>query len=303
MKPLGKKSKRKTLKKLEPWILLAPALIAVVGLMGYPIFDNIRISFLNYSLIRPNDIYFNGLDNYIRLFTHKDLGVVALNSLIWVGTIVPIQAILGMALAKLLNRKFRFKGLFQSIIFLPWVVAGFMIGLIFKWIFSEQNGILNYILVQMRLMDAPFPWLAEKATAILPPIVGMIWYGVPFFTIMFLAALQSIPHEVVESSMIDGATAVQRFFRIDLPYIKPTIITTLLLRVIWVFNSADVIYIMTGGGPANASSTLPLYAFRQAFATLDFGYAAAIGNMVMVFLLLYSMFFLRVTNYKNSGDF
>jgi multiple sugar transport system permease protein len=288
---------------MEPWFLLAPALIAILAFMAYPIFDNIRISFLNYSLIHPKDIHFNGFDNYVKLFKSPDLGLVALNTFIWVISIVPLQAILGMALAQLLNRKFFGKGVFQSILFLPWVIAGFMTGLIFKWIFNEQSGILNYVLIQIGAINEPISWLADKSIAMIGPIMGMIWFGIPFFAIMFLAALKSIPQEIHESVMMDGAGPIKRFIFIDIPFIKPTIITTLLLRVIWVFNSSDVTFIMTGGGPGNSTSTLPLYAFRQAFATLDFGYAAAISNIITIVLVIYALFFLKVTKYQEAGDF
>jgi len=290
-------------KRLEPWLLLAPALLLIILLMGYPIFDNIRISLLDYNLIRPKAIRFNNFANYVKLFTDRSMWQILRNSLQWGLMIVPAQAVIGLALAMLLNRRFACKNAFQSVLFLPWAMAGFMIGLIFRWIFSEQTGLLNYALTSLGIIQAPISWLVERVTIFIGPALGMVWYGVPFFAIMFLAALQSIPHEIIESSMIDGASTVQRFTHVVLAFIKPTIVTTLLLRMIWVFNSADVIYIMTGGGPMSMSTTLPLYAFKQAFSAFDFGYAATIGNVVMIVLLVYALFFLKITKYKDLGDF
>lgn len=292
-----------TKRKLEPWLLLAPAIICVVAYLIYPIIDNIYISFMDYSLIRPKDIKFNGLENYIKLYSSNDFKLVLKNSLVWVITIVSVQAIMGMILAVLLNRQFPGKNVVQSIVFTPWAVAGFLIGLIFRWIFNEQNGILNHVLMNMGLMDKPYAWLAEPSTVMIAPILGMIWYGIPFFAIMFLAALQSIPKETIEAAALDGVTPTQRFFKIDLAYIKPTIITTILLRCIWVFNSSDIIYVMTGGGPANSSSTLPLFAFQQSHGRLDFGYGAAISNTITVILLIYALIYLRATKYSEAGDF
>jgi multiple sugar transport system permease protein len=135
------------------------------------------------------------------------------------------------------------------------------------------------------------------------PITGMIWYGVPFFGIMILAALQSMPKDVNESALLDGAGRVSVFLKITIPYIRPVIIITLLLRVIWVFNSPDILYAMTSGGPAYSSSTLPLYVFNKAFASLDFGYGAATGILIMLFLVLYAVFFLAFTRYDRADDF
>ena len=131
----------------------------------------------------------------------------------------------------------------------------------------------------------------------------MIWYGVPFFGIMILAALQSIPVDVIESAKIDGASATQTFFKVMIPYVRPTITVTLLLRVIWVFNSPDIIYITTAGGPANTSNILPLYVFNQAYYSMDFGYGAAAGILMMAVLLIYAMLYLKLTSYEKAGDF
>ena len=127
-------------------------------------------------------------------------------------------------------------------------------------------------------------------------IIAMIWMGIPFFAIMILAALQSIPADVYEAADVDGCGTVRQFFQITLPYIKPTLITTVLLRTIWIFNSLDLVVIITDGGPANSSQTLPAYMYSKAFGSYDFGFAAALGVMLMIILGLYALIFLKVTN-------
>jgi multiple sugar transport system permease protein len=131
----------------------------------------------------------------------------------------------------------------------------------------------------------------------------MIWMGIPFFAIMILAALQSIPANIYEASHIDGCGPLRRFFMITIPYIKPTVIITILLRTIWIFNSFDLIVVITNGGPANYSQTLPSYMYTKAFSSYDFGLASALGVVLMVFLALYVLLFLKATNYNKAGNF
>ncbi len=144
-------------------------------------------------------------------------------------------------------------------------------------------------------------WDAGYSLAVV--IIAMIWMGIPFFAIMILAALQSIPADVYEAADVDGCGTVRQFFQITLPYIKPTLITTVLLRTIWIFNSLDLVVIITDGGPANSSQTLPAYMYSKAFGSYDFGFAAALGVMLMIILGLYALIFLKVTKYDKAGDF
>lgn len=290
-------------KKLTPYLLLLPAMVMVIVVIGYPLLYSVKLSMMNYNLMRPKDIYFAGFQNFIRMFQDPNIPKVMINSLVWVVVVVGMQFLIGLGLALLLNTKFRFKGIYQSIVFLPWAVSSYLIGLVFRFIFSERNGVLNYVLENLGLIDGPMSWLGTTATSMVGPIVAMIWYGIPFFGIMLLAALQSIPNDVIESSRIDGAGSVRIFFNITMPYIKPTVLTTLLLRVIWVFNSSDVLYVMTGGGPAYSSSTLPLYVYNQAFSSLDFGYGSAVGLIIMLMLTLYAIVFIKATQYNKAGDF
>ncbi|MHB8063805.1 MAG: carbohydrate ABC transporter permease [Ruminiclostridium sp.] len=299
----GVRGIKKNLSKAEPYLLLFPALFFIIAFMGYPLVESIKISFSNYNLTQPNDIYFNGLTNYIKLFEDKELKKVLWNTLMWVFYVVGAQFILGFALALLLNTKFIGKKIYQSFMFLPWAVACFLIGLVFKWMFNEHSGVVNDLLMKTGIISETISWLGDKNVSLVGPIIGMIWYGIPFFGIMILASLQSIPFEVFESAKVDGANAVITFFKITLPYVKPTLVTTLLLRAIWVFNSADMVYIMTGGGPANSSAILPLYVFNQAFYSMDFGYGSAIGILMMAILGAFAVLFLKITKYDSAGDF
>jgi multiple sugar transport system permease protein len=302
----GERSPRPRLlkKAWEPYLLLAPGLVLICVFLGYPLIYSIRLSLLNYNLQTPSDIYINNFKNYIKLFTSPELGIIMKNSAIWVVLVVGFQFVLGFLIALLLNSvRFKGKGAFQSIVFLPWAISGFLIGLIFKGLFGQYNGYINFLLIKLGVIARPLSWLGSVKLSMVAPVTGMIWYGVPFFGIMLLAALQSIPKEVLESADIDGASYLQKLFKICLPYIMPTIIVTLLLRMIWVFNSSDTIYVTTGGGPANSSNILPLYIFNQAYYSMDFGYGAAAGILMMLLLGIYAFAYLKVTRYEEAGKF
>lgn len=290
-------------RKREPWLFLLPVLVVLLLLFGYPLINSIVMAFQNYKLTAPNDIYFNGFENFKKLFGDPDGLMILKNSIIYVVISVAGQFLLGLTLALALKKQFKGRGLYQSIVFLPWAFSGFVVGLIFRWSFNGEYGVVNNFLMKLGIIDNNIAWLGTPGYSLAVVIIAMIWMGIPFFAIMILAALQSIPADVYEAADVDGCGTVRQFFQITLPYIKPTLITTVLLRTIWIFNSLDLVVIITDGGPANSSQTLPAYMYSKAFGSYDFGFAAALGVMLMIILGLYALIFLKVTKYDKAGDF
>lgn len=290
-------------RKREPWLFLLPVLVVLLLLFGYPLINSIVMAFQNYKLTAPNDIYFNGFENFKKLFGDPDGLMILKNSIIYVVISVAGQFLLGLTLALALKKQFKGRGLYQSIVFLPWAFSGFVVGLIFRWSFNGEYGVVNNLLMKLGIIDNNIAWLGTPGYSLAVVIIAMIWMGIPFFAIMILAALQSIPTDVYEAADVDGCGTVRQFFQITLPYIKPTLITTVLLRTIWIFNSLDLVVIITDGGPANSSQTLPAYMYSKAFGSYDFGFAAALGVMLMIILGLYALIFLKVTKYDKAGDF
>ena len=293
----------KTKSRMEPYIFIAPVFLLLLIMFGYPLINSFIMAFENYKLTQPDKIYFNGLDNFIRIFSDSDIGLIIKNSLLYVVISVVGQFILGMTLAMALRKKFRGRGLYQSIVFLPWAFSGFVVGLLFRWSFNGEYGVVNDLLLKMGIIHEGIAWLGTPGLSLLVVILAMIWMGIPFFAIMILAALQSIPNDVYEAADMDGCGSVRKFFAITVPYIKPTIIMTLLLRTIWIFNSFDLIVVITSGGPANTSQTLPSYMYTKAFSSYDFGLAAALGIILILVLAVYAAGFLKTTNYNKAGDF
>lgn len=293
----------RTKAKMEPYLFILPVFALLLLLFGYPLINSFVMAFENYKLTAPNDIYFNGLDNFKKLFSDRDIALIIKNSIIYVVSAVMGQFLLGMTLALALKNKFRGRGLYQSIVFLPWAFSAFVIGIMFRWSFNGEYGVVNDLLLKFGIIDEQIAWLGTPGLSLLVVIMAMIWMGVPFFAIMYLAALQSIPADVYEAADIDGCGIMRKFFTITLPYIKPTIVMTLLLRTIWIFNSFDLIVVITGGGPASSSQTLPSFMYTKAFSSYDFGLAGALGIVLMVALGLYSIIFLGITKYNKAGEF
>jgi len=289
----------RTKRVIEPYAFLLPILILLLIVFAIPLINSFIMAFQNYKMGSP-DVYFNGIDNFKKLFADRDLLLILKNSLIYVVCSVAGQFILGMTLALALWKKFPGRGIYQSLVFLPWAFSAFVVGLMFRWSFNGEYGVVNDLLGKLGLINENIAWLGTPGYSLIVIIIAMIWMGIPFFAIMILAALQSIPSDVYEAAGIDGAGIVKKFFSITVPYIKPTIIMTLLLRTIWVLNSFDLIVVITNGGPANYSMTLPAYMYTRAFSGYDFGFASSIGVMLMTALMLYTIIFLKVTKYNEE---
>jgi multiple sugar transport system permease protein len=287
----------------EPYLYILPVFLLLLLMFGYPLINSCIMAFKSYKLTAPNAIRFNGLANFQKLFADRDMGLIMRNSLIYVVASVAGQFLLGMTLALALRKKFRGRGLYQAAVFLPWAFSAFVIGLIYRWSFNGEYGVVNDLLKHLGWAGEKLAWLGTPGLSLTVVILAMVWMGVPFFAIMNLAALQSIPADVYEAADMDGCGGVRRFFAITLPYIKPTVIVTILLRTIWIFNSFDLIVVITGGGPANYSQTLPSFMYTRAFSGYDFGLASALGVLLMVILAVYAVVFLKTTKYNRAGDF
>jgi multiple sugar transport system permease protein len=161
------------------------------------------------------------------------------------------------------------------------------------WIYNPQVGLLNDLLLRLGLLQTAVPWLADPATSLYAIIAALVWQGFPFFAIMILAGLQTIPASLYEAAEIDGAGGWHQFWHITLPGLRGVLVTAVMLRIIWVANSVDVIYVMTGGGPGYATHTLPLYAFKRTYSSMDFGYGSALAVAFSLLLLSAIVLYLR----------
>ncbi|EAR50927.1 hypothetical protein OG2516_13681 [Oceanicola granulosus HTCC2516] len=279
---------------VEPWLYLGPALALIGLVIIVPLGIGIGYSFREFSLLRPNDAEWVGLANYRDLWGDAKFWRSLNNTLVWTFASLFFQFFLGLGLALLLNTAFVGKKLVQALVFLPWAVPTFLIGLNFSWLFNPVIGPFPHWMFALGILDEPYNILGNPETALWGPILANVWYGVPFFAITLLAALSSIPGELYEAAEIDGASAWQKFTKITLPFLGPMIAITVMLRAIWIANFADLIYVMTGGGPANSTQILSSYIFTTAFRKLDFGHASAIAVALLILLMIYATLLLFV---------
>ena len=270
--------------RVLPYMLLAPAVFVTIVIVFMPMIQAVWTSFYDLVLFRPNASKFAGVGNYVKLFNDPIFWAALWNTIIWIGLTVPLQMVLGLLTALLLNREFPWRGLARALIIIPWALPSVVIALMWRWIYDPNTGVLNDILIYLSIVKAAVPWLADPNFAIYAIIATLTWQGFPFFAVMILAGLQGIPKSQYEAASIDGASPWRQFLHITLPGIAPVLATAGLLRVIWVANSMDVIFVMTGGGPGYATYTLPLYAFIKARQNLDFGYGTSIAVTFTIFL-------------------
>lgn len=285
---------------LWPYLLISPALIIVLNVVFIPVVNAILMSFQSYDLRRPKNIRFVGFDNYIAVFNDHLFWQSIWRTFQWVIFGVGLQFIFGFVLALLLNKKFFGRGVVRSVSLIPWVTPGVLIGLMWKWIYDGNYGVLNDILLKFGIIHWKIPFLAQQATAFPSVVVTIIWQGIPFFALMLLAGLQGIPEELYDAADVDGANGFQKLFKITIPMLKNTIFVTTLLRILWVANSVDLIFSLTEGGPAYSTQTLSVYVFNKA-NSLNLGYASTMSIMLTLILLLVAILYLK-NIFKNQEE-
>ncbi|WP_254873296.1 carbohydrate ABC transporter permease [Marinitoga sp. 1138] len=223
---------------------------------------------------------------------------IVINTIKWIFFSVFFQLIFGFILALLMKEPFKGRGIYAGLVFYPWAISGFAIGLIWSWLLNGQFGVINDILIRTGILEEGLNFLSDPSLAMFSVILVNVWYGIPFFAIMLLAALQSIPQSLYEAAEIDGAGYFSKLFHITIPYIKPTIVNTVLLRIIWVMNFPDVIYGMTRGGPAGSTEILSVKMINVVFYESNYSKAAAHGVIIVLVLFIYTMMYLKLTSKK-----
>jgi multiple sugar transport system permease protein len=262
--------------------LYLPLLVPVVALSIIPLVQGISLGFTDYRLGSP--ARFNFLANYARMLGDRDFWTSFRTGFIWTFTVTGGEIILGMGLALLLNGRIPFRGLWRILILIPWAMPPVIKGLIWRFVYHPDAGLLNYALISLGILRYPINWLSDFAWALQAVVLVGIWTGLPLATVVLLSGLQTIPEELREAAALDGASGWRQFRYVTLPLMTPIIVALSSLEFIWNFNSFGLVYVLTEGGPAGLTRLPMLFAYFEGFQYGNLGYAAALGNIMVLII-------------------
>lgn len=288
-------SRRRRSDYLYASAFLAPCLIILLVVIYFPLAKVLDLSLHNASLLGTAGQKFIGLQNFVELFTRDPVFPIAvLNTLEFTAASVVLAFLFGLTLSLVLNERIPIRNFFRGVALIPWVIPGVIVALLTLYMFNGEVGIVNYTLKELGIIRKFIPWFANEQAAMWALIVINVWNQAPFYMLMLLAGLQTRPEELVEAAKMDGAGTIGRFWHITLPHLREIIMIITALMVIWNFNNFDLIWTATEGGPVDATMTLSVYTYRQAFLGFRMGYSTAISVVWLVGLLLFSIFYVRV---------
>ena len=283
------------------WVFVLPALLVVGILLIYPIFSSLYYSMTTKHLIRLT-YDFIGLENYKAVLADPNFFKAFLNSVLWTLGSLAGQLIIGFTGALAINRVNFGKGIYRTLMIIPWAFPSIVIALSWKWILNGVSGFIPNILVQLGICNELPQFLSDNSFVFLTLIFINIWFGAPMIMVNVLSALQTIPQDQYEAAQIDGASKVQQFWYITVPHIKVEVGLLLFLRTILVFNNIDIIYLLTGGGPANATTTMPIYAYNMGWNTKLLGRSSAVTMLLLAFLLLVCVIYFTIIGKWEKED-
>ncbi len=266
------------------YMLVAPVVVCLLALVVYPFLFAIWISFTDRTIGREGD--FIGLGNYAYLLRQPSFQATVYNTVVLVGVVQALKLVFGLAIALLLNQNIRGRQFWRGLVLLPWAMPAFVAFITWKLLYAPQGGAFNMILIGLGLVDTHVDFLSTKALAMPSVIVATFWRGFPFWVISFLAALQNVPQELYEAAAMDGANAWRRFRHVTLPSIRHVVLVVLLLSTIWTTNGFENVWLLTQGGPSDATMTFPVLAYFG-LQSLRIGEAAAVSvAMLPIFAML-----------------
>ena len=281
----------------QAWVLLFPMLAIMVTVTGYPLLSTIRLSFTDASLVGNAPMSWVGLENYLYAFTDPDFRDAFFRSLYFAFVSVGVEVVLGVLVALLLNQEFYGRFFVRALVVLPWALPTIVNAMMWRLIFNPEFGSWNALLTQLHLIDAYRSWLGDPATVMNMVILADVWKNYPLVTLIVLAALQIIPPELYQAAAIDGAGPWRQFWKITFPEILGPLSVAIMLRMIDAFKVFDIIYVMTRGGPADATKTVSFYVYQESFSYLRAGsgaaYAVLVGLACGILIGLYLMILRR----------
>jgi multiple sugar transport system permease protein len=278
-------------------LFMLPFLITAGAFMVWPVIEAVRMAFMAYNPLRPDDIRFVGLANFERILDDPLFYESFWQALVWTGWSIFLQTFFGVSMALLLHVPLPGVAMFRGLLLFPYIVPTIVVALNWRWIFNSEIGIVNYALLSAGLIDQNIAWLSTPSMAMASAIALNVWKYTPFVVICVLARLQTIPTELYDAAKVDGAGWWRRLFDITLPMLKEVLVVVIVFRTIWTFNKFEEIYLLTRGGPGTSTFNLAVYAYEQGMANLRLGAAAATGVIMIAMLMVGTVIYVRVSGF------
>jgi multiple sugar transport system permease protein len=273
------------------YLMAAPGLLALFLVILFPIFFTVYTSAFDYTLIQPTHDVFVGVDHYARAFDNAEFGQSLWVTLWFVAAVVILEFVVGFTVALMLNSVERGKNVYYLILLFPLLMNPVVVGLIWRMFLHPVLGIVNYLLSLIGI--AGVNWLGDPQNAFWTLVLVDIWHQVSFMVVLLLAGLSALPREPYEAARMEGASTIQTFIHVTLPLMRPVIMVTLLIRLIFAVRTYDLIYIMTRGGPGQATDLVSYFIYRQAFVGLNIGHAAALSILLLLIVLALTAYLYR----------
>lgn len=286
--------KKRIWEAIRPYVMVLPAMTGIILFVIYPVIYLVQLSFYKYNLMNKDKSQFIGFDNFTQIFTREDFYSALSNTVVYTVGVVVLTMLLSLLIAIWLNKKTRFNAVVQAGIFTPHIISIVSVALVWMWLMEPNHGILNFLLKAIGL--PPSSWLQSSNTAMLSVIIVSVWQNIGYYTLIIVAALQSVPPSIYEAAALDNASRFKMFYKITLPLISPQLFFILIIMTIGSFKVFDTVKIMTAGGPNNATTTLVYYIYE--FRTNSIGYASATGVVLMAIIAILTFIYFRLLSKK-----
>lgn len=286
---------REQKERILGYCFILPAVIYMLIFIGYPILYNWVISFQDVTAKTLGSAAreFIGFSNYKAIFADNTFQKALMHTFLYTIGCLVIQFTFGFIFAMFFSKKFTLSKPIRGFIVISWMLPVTVTALVFKFMFAESNGIINTLLMNSNVIDKSIGWLLQGNTAMWALIIANSWVGIPFNMLLLTTGLNNIPEDIYEAASIDGASGIQKFYKITIPLLKPTIMSVLVLGFVLTFKVFDLVYVMTGGGPVDATEVLSTYSYKLSFQLFHFGEGAAVANVLFVCLFLVALVYLK----------
>ena len=263
------------------FVFLVPALASIGAVSIYPVLLGFWLSFRNTTLSSPDDAFI-GLTNYQQLLSDSQFWNAWIHTIEFMGASTLLETIIGLGIALVLSERFFGRSIVRAAVLVPWAIPTVVTSKMFGWLFDGQHGVINYLLRCVGLIHSNLNWYGSPDLALPTIIIADVWKTTPFMALLLLAGLQTIPHDLLEAASLDGATRWQRFWAVRLPLLLPSLLIAALFRALDAFRIFDLVYVLTGGGPADSTEVLSTLTYKNLFSALRFGYGSALSTLMFI---------------------